>query len=102
MSLNFHYSSPRIQIPFSVIPSLPISEQFRIINSVLQNFTNFDTIKQKEFSKRMSEVKENNFLDLLNSFEAIGENLWKYHTLCFMYNPKKVNFAQSNHFNPWR
>ncbi|MFX1517076.1 MAG: Eco57I restriction-modification methylase domain-containing protein [Promethearchaeota archaeon] len=31
-------------------------------------------------------------MEFLNSLESLGENLWKYHTLCFMYNPKMVSF----------
>ena len=90
MPPNFHFSSSRTQIPFSLIPSLPIAEQIRIVHSVLRKFEDFNRSNQKKFLRIISEVKENNFTKVLNTFKPIGRNLWKYHTFSFIYDPKMV------------
>ncbi|UCG01110.1 MAG: N-6 DNA methylase [Candidatus Heimdallarchaeota archaeon] len=87
MPPNFHYSF-RTQIPFSLIPCLPYTEQFTIIQSVLNTLEKMETSDQRIFLRIISHVREKRFEEILSTIKPLGENIWKHHNLCFIYNPK--------------
>lgn len=92
MPPNFHYSLSRSQVPCSLIPALPITAQQRIIQSGFNSLRNIETSDQQFFLRIISQVKENNFEEIFNTIKPQGKNLWKYQNLCFIYNPKVVEY----------
>ena len=90
MSPNSIHVPFRTQVPFSVIPVLPITEQIRIVHLAFSNLKKLDRITQKNFLENLSKVKESNFSEIFNACKPIGRNLWKYHNFCFMYAPKMI------------
>ncbi len=90
MPPNFHNPLSRTLVPFSLTPVLPIVIQLRIIQSVFDVFENLEASNQKSILRIISQVKQNKFEEILATLEPIGNNLWIFRNLCFIYNPKMI------------
>ena len=92
MPPNFHYSHSRNQIPCSLIPALPITVQLHIIHSIFNSLKDMEPSQQKFFLRIISQGKENKFEEISSTIKPLGENIWKYRNLCFLYNRKMIAY----------
>lgn len=89
---NSYFSYFQRDIPLSIVPALPIKQQFRIINDIVDLLNQNQNINQKKlFLEIIGQLKEKKINKILKEYTRLErKDLWRSRNIGFMYFPEII------------